>query len=232
MGLVVTARQMIDAARRITKTETLDEANSFCTDAELLEVLNGELAELEDTILEVQDDEYSSASQSITLVPGTSLYPLGAAAYKVRSVDVTWSSNVKRSAHRFMEADRNRFATTQPSWTQFGRVYFRVIGSNIEIIPTPLTAVSVTVNYTPSFTPLTAYTGAGGTYESNNGWHMAAVWGLAGYISQADANEEKAGLCYAQKERQLARVRAMAGTRVTGEPPTIQRIRNRDPWED
>lgn len=229
MGRAVSARTMIDTARRMTKTETLDEANSFCTDAELLEILNGELAELEDVIMEVQDEDYSAGVHPITLAVGQTLYPLPVEGYKVRSVDVQWTTGIRRSARRFMEADRNRFQSTQPYWSQFGRVYFRTLGDNIEIIPAPLSAVTIYVNYTPSFAPLTAYTDV---YNSQNSWHLAAQFGLAAYIAQADSNEEKASLLLAQKEAQLNRVRAMAATRVSGEPATIQRVRNRDPWED
>jgi hypothetical protein len=228
MGLAVSAQDMILAARRLTGTETLDEANAFITNAEALMVLNGELAELEDLINENADDDYSRSTYRFTASSGISIYPLPFQAYKIISVDVTWSNGVVRDAKRFTEAERNRFRTFRPAWSHNGRVYFRPIGDNLEFIPTPLSTVTIDVNYLPAFTPISSLSE---TYNSQNGWHMAAVWGLAAAIYLKDDNEAGAAFCDAQKEKQKARVRALAASRVSGEPPRVQRVRNVG-WEE
>lgn len=229
MGLAVSARTMIDIARSITKTETLDEANAFCTDAELLAVLNTELAELEDTVIENQDESYSRGVETIALQAGTSVYPLPVEGYKVTSVDIQWTNDIRRSAYRFTEAERNRFRSTiAQSWSHFGKVWYRLIGDNIEFIPKPATPVTALINYTPSFAPLVAYADV---YQSQNGWHMAAVFGLAAYIALADSDEAKAALFLQQKERQLARAARMAASRIDGEAPRVQRTRGVG-WEE
>lgn len=228
MGLAVTAREMVDAARALNNAETLDESNSFVTDAELLVVLNGELAELMDVILENADESYTRGVHPITLEPGSSVYPLPPGNYLVTSVDIEWSAGIRRSAHRFTESERNRFRGIQPSWSHFGRVYFRTVGQNIEFIPAPQTAVTALVNYEPAFTPITDI--ENDTFDSQNGWHLAAVFGLGAYIATKDDNAAKTAYCLTQKERQLERVRSMAGRRIEGEPPRVQRTRRG--WED
>jgi hypothetical protein len=225
MGSAVSAREMIDTARRITGTESLDQANAFCTDAELLAVLNGELAELHDTIVENHDDPYFKGTLSIVLDPNSSTYPLGIEVYKIVSVDMVWSPTIKRDAHRFTEAERNRFQNIRPSWSHLGRVWFRPQGDNIEFIPMPLTAVQVDINYIPTFTPLVTYTD---TFNSQNQWHWMAIWGLAAYIRQKDDDETSAGLALSQKAAQKQRVISMAASRVEGEPPRVQRSRRND----
>ncbi len=227
MGLAVSAQEMILAARRLTGTETLDEANAFVSNAEALAVLNTELQELDDLIIENHDDAYNRGTYRFSVEPSISTYPLPFSAYKITSVDVTWSTGITRGAHRFMEAERNRFKDIRPAWSHLGRVFFRVLGDNIEFIPTPLSAVTIDVSYIPSFTPLVALTD---TYQSQNGWHMAAVWGLAAAIYLKDDNEQGAAFCDAQKEKQKARVRALAASRVEGEPPRVQRVRTR--WDE
>lgn len=228
MGLAVAVRSMIDAARALNNAETLDPANSFCTDDELLVILNAEVAEIEDEIIAAQDEPYERGTQIIDLQAGQSLYPLTEAPYKVTSVDVEWSANNRTSARRFTEAERNRFRGIQPSWTAFGKVFFRILGENIEFMPEPLSAVRVYVNYTPSFVPFTDPDTD--VYQSQNGWHMAAVFGLASYIADKDKNDELSASMQARKAQQLARVRAMAGSRIDGEPPRVQRNR-RPSWE-
>lgn len=223
MGLAVSAREMLDAARALNNAETLDEANSFVTDAELLVVLNTELMELEDEIIASEDEPYNRGSSPITFEAGVSVYPLPVGGYKVTSVDIEWSASVRRTARRFTEAERNRFRGIQPSWSHFGKVWFRLLGGNIEFIPTPATAVTAHVNYTPSFTPLTDIDAD--VYDSQNGWHMAAVYGVAAYIAGKDDNDAKVAWCELQKNKQLARVRNMAASRIDGEPPRVQRTR-------
>jgi hypothetical protein len=225
MGLPVSAREMIDAARGVAGQETLDESNAFVTNIEALGVLNGELAEIWDLICENHDDPYFAGSSPIDLEAGVTVYPLGVDIYKVTSVDVEWSPGIVRSAKRFNEAERNRFKQVQPSWSQYGNVYWRLRGSNIEFIPEPQTGVSVTVNYIPSFTPLTTYTD---TFESHNLWHWAAIWGLAAYMRLKDDDETSAALHLAEKAKVLGRVRAHASQRNEGEAPRVQQVRYRD----
>lgn len=223
MAAAVSANEMITAARRLTSTETQDEANAFVTDAEALAVLNGELAELYDIIVEAFDDApYFRGEQTITLESGVETYPLLADIYKITSVDVVWSADIVKTAKRFTEAERNRFRGLRPSWTQYGKVWFRPVGQNIQFIPKPLSAVSIVVNYTPAFTPLVALSD---TFDSQNQWHWAAVWGLAAAIYAKDENEAGVALARAEKEKHQGRIRAQAASRVEGEPPRVQRTR-------
>lgn len=225
MAAAVSALDMIQAARRLTSTETQDEANAFVTNAEALAVLNGELAELYDVIVESFDDPYFRGTQPVSIQNGVTLYPLLVDVYKVTSVDIVWSADVTKSAKRFTEAERNRFKKIRPSWSQYGTVWYRLVGQNLEFIPTPLGAVSAVVNYTPAFTSLVALTD---TFDSQNQWHWAAVWGLAAAIYAKDENESAAAMAMGQKARVLDRVRALASSRNEGEPPRVQRTRRND----
>lgn len=229
MAAAVSGRDMIDTARRLTGTESLDQANAFVTDPELLAVLNGELAELVDVIVENHDDPYFKGVTSITLQPNQTSYPLLVDVYKIVSVDIVWTVDIKRSARRFTEAERNSFQRIRPSWSQMGRVWFRPQGDNIEIIPTPLTSVRIDVNYIPAFTPLVAYSD---TFNSQNQWHWFAIWGLAAYIRQKDDDEAAAAVCEGKKEKQRQRVISMASSRVEGEAPRVQRINGVSEDED
>lgn len=229
MASAVSAQDMILLARQATNTETLDEANAFMPDAECLAHLNEELAELYDLIIECSDDDYYRGSQTVTAQPGVTVYALNIPVYKVISVDVVWSSNIRRSAIRFQEAERNRFLGLTVAWTYLADVYYRTNGDNIEIQPTPQAGVTMQINYVPAFVELTTLSS---TFDSVNRWHMAAVWGLAATICQKDDNESGAAACLARKASHVARIRALAGSRITGEAPRVERIRGSRVVED
>lgn len=228
MSYAVTAGEMIDAARRCSGNETLDPANAFVSDDEALAVLNGQLTELYDTILEHGFGDYFRGSVPIVLQANQSVYPLGVDVYEIVGGDVVWSADIVKSLRLFMEAERNRFRRVRPTWSQFSDIYYRPLGDNIEFIPTPLSAVTVNLLYVPTFTPLVALSD---TFNSHNGWHWMAIWGLAAYMRQKDDDEVSAQLALNEKAAQKARVATMAARRVEGEPPRVQRTR-RDIWED
>lgn len=228
MGREVSAQDMITNARHLAGMETLDEENAFATDAELLAHLNNELAEIEDEKLKAQDDDYSSNVEAFTLEVGQTVYPLQLDAYKITGVDVVWTPSIVRSARRFMNAERNRFMTMAPAWSHLCPVYYRLVGDNLEIIPEPSAELEIRVKYVPNFTPLTDLLD---TYNSQNGWHMAAVWGLVVYLREKDDDEPGAMRAQAQKDKQLRRIREMA-ERIDDEPMRVQVVRNRPDWED
>lgn len=228
MTAAVSAREMIDAARKAAGQETLDPANAFVTNEEALAVLNGEWSEAYDTIIEAGLGDYFRGATPIALSANQSVYPLGEDILEIVSVDVTWSSDIIKSARLFMEAERNRFKRIRPTWSQFGDVYYRPLGDNIEFIPSPLSPVNVTVNYVPTFTPLVALTD---TVNSHNQWHWMAIWGLVAYMRAKDDDEINAGIALQRKESQRQRILSMAARRVEGEPARVQRTR-RFAYED
>lgn len=222
MGAFVSGTQMVDQVRRLTNTETLDEANSFVPNAELLAYLNAELAELYDTIVENHDDDFYRGTQSITLASQQSTYPLLVDFYKITSVDVVWSPTIVRSARRFNETERNRFKYLNPVWSYMTDVYYRTMGSNLEVQPTPQAGVTLTVNYIPAFQPLQAITD---TFDSVNSWHWFAIWGAAACVFQKDENQAGAQMALGKKEQLRARIISHASTRNDGEPPRISETR-------
>lgn len=225
MAAAVAASDMIDAARRLTGTDSVDPANAFIDDYEALAILNGLLAELYDLILEHGFGDYFRAEQVITLANGVSRYPLSGDFYEIVGVDVTWSASVVRSGKLFTESERNRYRRILPAWSQFCDIWYRPLAAQVEFIPVPQTSLSVTVLYIPTFTPLTEPTQ---TFDSINQWHWFAIWGLAAAIRHKDDDPTGEASAIAQKEMVRQRVISMAARRIEGEPPRVQRTRSFD----
>jgi hypothetical protein len=229
MGAFVSAEAMIAAARGLTNTETLDEANSFVSNAEALAYLNGWLADLYDIICENHDDDFYRAAAGITLVGGQSVYPMPADFYKVISVDVLWGATIVRPAYRFTEAERDRFKYLNPTWSYLTAVYFRTVGDNIEFQPTPQAGINVQLNYIPAFTPLVALTD---TFQSFNQWHWYGIYGLASDIAGKDDNEAAAARFQGKQAQIKQRVISHASSRNDGEPTRVNatRLHSEDDW--
>lgn len=222
MGAFVSANDMLLTVRRLTNTETLDEANAFVDDAELLAYLNGYLAELYDLICENHDDDFYRSAQTVNLASGQTVYPLLADFYKIISVDMVWNPTIIRPAKRFGEAERDRFKYLNPTWSYLTDIFYRTVGDNIEFQPTPQAGITAQVNYIPAFTPLVALVD---TFESFNQWHWYALWGVASDVFTKDDNPTNAQLAMAKKEMVKARVIAHASTRNDGEPAHVNQVR-------
>lgn len=227
MSVPVSAREMILSARQVTGTETLDQGNSFVTDAEALAVLNGQLAELYDEILQHQFGDYFRGKAEFQSETGRETYPLLVDIYEVVSVDVVWSADIVKTVKLARETDRNRYRRVVPSWSPYCDLWYRLLGSNIELMPTPLVAnLTIRISYIPNFTPLVALTD---TFDSQNLWHWFAIWGLAAYIRQKDDDEVAASLALSEKEKVRVRIATMASRRIEGDAPRIERrIRTRE----
>lgn len=222
MAASVVVSDIFDAVRRVTNTETSDQANSFVPNAELYVYLNAELAELMDVIVENHDDEFFRSNQTIVTSAGTSLYALSADFYKITSVDVVWTATVICSAKRFTEAQRNRFKYLNRTWSYLTDIYYRTVGSNLEIQPVPQAGVTLQVNYIPTFTVLSDLAS---TFESHNQWHWMAIWGMAASVFMKDENDAGAKMAFARKEQVRERIISHASTRNNGEAPSVSHVR-------
>ncbi len=221
MSSFVPAATMIALVRTLTNTETLDQANNFVTDAEILAYLNSGLAELYDVIVENHDDDFYRGTTTLAVTAGTSLYPLIADFYKVTSVDIVWGPTIVRPARRFTEAERDRFKYLNPVWSYLTDVYYRTLGANLEVQPVPQAGVTLQINYVPAFQPLIQMTDC---FDSVNNWHWFAIWDAAMCVAQKDENAATAQIAMGKKEQLRARIVTHASTRNDGEPPRIQAI--------
>ena len=176
MSTIVTRLTMRTRAREFACMES----DQQVLDASINDVLNQELAELWDEIRSSYGDEYYQTRFGITTVSGVELYALPAdflASQRVECIPQGSSDTYPVDSYMPQEAAILRTLSTRYSFqTPFRH---RIIGQNISFLPVPSAATAVTLYYTQNFTPLTADSGAGGTFDSINNWENFAVWGLA-----------------------------------------------------
>lgn len=128
-----------------------DMTNSqFVTDAELLNYVNGSIAELHDLLIASGDSDYYILSTTFSTVSGTDTYALPSDFYKLRGVDVRDSASSDYSSLRpFNFNERN--ASTDGYNLLFR---YRLAGSNLMLTPAPTGVYSIKLWYTPVATKL------------------------------------------------------------------------------
>jgi hypothetical protein len=191
--------------------------SQFVSDAELNDWINDSLAELYGIVVESYGDDYYEARASFQTVAGQSLYPLdtivGAPAdfFKLVAVEIAEGSNWW-PARRFQDEERYRLQTC--SWDSRGAsVRHRLVGSNLELVPTPPGVYSMRIRYVPRAPQLAA---DGTEFDSINGWHEFVVCDVAAKMLEKE--ESDSGPLRARKAEFIDRLKSATKNRDQGGP--------------
>lgn len=168
MSLAVPLSTMRTEVRRRANIEN----STFITDAEIDALLNEGLNEVYDLLVQARAQEYKRSASTITTVAGTSAYALPSDFYELLSVDIQYGSNLVMSARPYAEFERNMYKWL-PGWQLNAPVYYRLQGNNINFIPVPSGAYSVTLNYYPAYTTLVNNSD---TFDGVSGWEAYGIW--------------------------------------------------------
>lgn len=130
------------------------ENSTFVTDTELTSYINLSYAELYDILVSRFEDYYSKRVQ-FSLPSGANQYSLPADLYKVRGLDWQLSPNDWATVGKWNFEERNRInrSITRTLRGVFDRSY-RVMGSELVVLPESVSAGNYQLWYIPKYTPL------------------------------------------------------------------------------
>lgn len=215
---------------RLAAQQRADRVNSnFVTLPEWNQMINQSYFELYDLLVTTFEDYFMAPAASFTTDGVTTLYPLpngtnlsGAAPfYKLLGVDlaVNTASNAYVSVGKFNFVDRNRYVYPNTASTIYGvfNMQYRVMGSNIELIPTPSSGQSIRLWYVPRITQLLADNDT--TTDSISGWIEYVIVDAA--IKALQKEESDVSVLMAQKQMLIKRITDSAMNRDAGQPDTI-----------
>jgi hypothetical protein len=206
-----TLTNLIADCRRLAKMEN----STFCTDADITEMLNQELAELQMVLGQVQGQPLYRSSQSITVTAGTASYALASDFFQLQGVEATANGETS-TLQPFMAIERG-LLNSDGARPVLG-VYYRVQGNSIEFLP-DTESFTATVYYTPTQTRLSA---GGDTFDGFNGFEMAAIYGT---VAQMLAMEESdPSFWEGRRERIYRRIEQIAAQRDASMPERVQDI--------
>ena len=163
--------EMCLAQIRLQAQQRADRVNSqFLTKSEWNQNINKAMFELYDLLITVYEDYYIAPPIEFTANGSTFLYPLPNGSntftnaitnetftprpfYKLKGVDLALSNatNGYVTINKFNFADRNRFVYPNTASTIYGvfNLQYRVMGNNIEFIPTPSANQQIRLWYIP-----------------------------------------------------------------------------------
>lgn len=222
---------------RTLSQQTADlQNNNFITLPEWNTYINQSYFELYDILVQKYGEEYfmatpyqflTTGAQFYTLPDGSSTYPTtptsGVAAkpfYKLKGVDLALNSNINSwvTLHKFDFIARNRYVYPNLTATFMGIVNlrYRIIGSQLEFIPTPSASQMVQVWYVPRMTQLLQETDM---LDGISGWTEYVVIDAA--IKAREKEESDTSVLSMRKAAMLQRIEEAASNRDAGLPDTI-----------
>jgi hypothetical protein len=224
---------------RLAAQQRADRVNSqFVTLPEWNSYINQSLFELYDLLITTYEDYYLAPALQFTTVSGQSFYPLpngtnysGALPfYKLRGVDLGLNATNQAyvTLNKFNFMDRNKYIYPNSGSTIYGvlNLQYRVMGSNIELIPFPSNAQPMQLWYIPRLQQLLKDTDI--TTSSVSGWIEYVIVDAA--IKALQKEESDISVLAVQKMALIKRIEETASNRDAGMPDTISDVRSQGGW--
>lgn len=176
--------------------------------------------------LQALPDGEASFTNGITGVSGYIAPPF----YKLKGVDLglNTANNAWVTVNKFNFIDRNRFVYPNTASTIYGvfNLQYRLLGSNIEFIPTPSAGQNIRIWYIPRLPQLLKDTDI--TTTGISGWLQYVIVRAAKYAldkEESDTTKLDLELAYLKD-----RIEATSANRDTGMPDRVSDVRQNGQW--
>lgn len=235
--------EMSLAAIRLSAKQRADRVNSqFVTDSEWNGYINKAMFELYDLLVTNYEDYFLATPVQFVADGSTFLYPLPngsntftnaltnatftpKALYKLSGVDLALNNaaNAYVTVNKFNFADRNRFVYPNTASTIYGvfNLQYRMMGSNIEFIPTPSGNQKIRLWYIPRLSELLLDTDT--TDIGISGWIEYVIVRAAKYA--LDKEESDSTVLTQELAMLNSRIVEAASNRDAGMPDKISDTR-------
>lgn len=243
----VTNGELSLGAIRLAAQQRADRVNShFVTLPEWNQYINQSLFELYDLLITVYEDYFLAPPVQFVADGHTYIYPLpdgvltfkdnnlnpvvAAPFYKLYGVDLGLNNanNAWVTVNKFNFIDRNQFTYPNTASTIYGvfNLRYRVLGNNIEFIPTPSGGQPLRLQYIPRMPMLLQDTDT--TITGVSGWIEYVITDAA--IKALQKEESDVQVLMAQKQALLVRIQDSAMNRDVGQADTISDVRQNGYW--
>jgi len=227
---------------RTAAQQRADRVNSqFVTTPEWNSYINQAMYELYDLLITQYEDYFKAPSANFIVNGSSFIYPLpdgtttfinssgsnfaAAPLYKLLGVDlaVNTASNGYVTIPKFNFIDRNTFVYPNTASTIYGvfNLRYRMMGSNIEFIPTPSGNQQIRIQYIPRLPKLLMDTDLTTTGISD--WNEYII--LKAAILALTKEESDTSRLETQLQYQIDRITASSANRDAGQPDTISNTR-------
>jgi hypothetical protein len=194
-------------------------ASVFINDTEITRLINLALGDLYDLLLAARGHEYYADEDTISVVSGTSRYNLPSDFYELLSAELEWGATNHEPVNS-LEHVKDRYRLNNwATWAQGAPKAYRLRGAQIELQPTPTSAVTMRIQYVPALTDLAA---PSATFDGVNGWEKLVALTVAKEMRVIQGQS----FSYLDKliDFERARIEAMAADRAASEPRTVRDV--------
>lgn len=232
---------------RLAAQQRADRVNSqFVTLPEWNQYINQSLFELYDLLITVYEDYFLAPPVQFVADGSTYIYPLpdgrivfkdnnlnpivAPPFYKLYGVDLGLNNanNAWVTVNKFNFIDRNQFTYPNTASTIYGvfNLRYRVLGNNIEFIPTPSAGQPLRLQYIPRMNMLLQDSDI--TITGVSGWIEYVITDAA--IKALQKEESDVSVLMAQKTALMLRIQDSAMNRDVGQADTISDVRQNGYW--
>ncbi len=199
------------------------ENSTFCTDAEITEYLNQEIAELWARLVQGEGHPHYRASQAYTVTASTNVQGIPGTFWRVQEVTALiggWNGALTP----FMAQERARLINVGTLNNSTCAPQYRIQAGNIEFLPTTQD-FTATLFFTPCQPRLVA---GSDVFDGFNGYEMACIHGTV--ATMRAKQDEDASFYLGQKERILNLIDSLAGQRDASAPERVQDVVGLGGW--
>lgn len=210
----------LSSLRTKAKQRADKESSEFVSTSEWTSYINSAYKELYDILVNANEDYYTT-STNLTITSGSSV-ALPATFYKLRGVDASGdggSTFYTIKPFDFLQRNNKNISRISPIYSELEKSY-RIIGSNLHIVPTDNATGTYRIWYVPKTTELSS---EGDTAEGVNGWEEYIIVTAAMMALSKEESDITALLLEQQKLKQ--RIDLMSSNRDIGYPAKIQNTR-------
>lgn len=164
-----------DLRAKVRRYADMRVADQGLLDTDLNDMLNDALARYFDQLVAIRGHAYFETDQALSIVAGTSEYSLASDFYQLGTVTLEWGTDEHETISPLASNKDIPDFVNHATWERFSPKGYRLVGAQggtqtIIFVPTPTTAVTARYRYAPTFTALTADSGANGTIDCQNAW--------------------------------------------------------------
>ena len=217
---------------RVLQRCNLEGRSAFIKPPELADTINGSIAEWVDEVRGTTwGSTYARSKRTFPTESGRQTYPLPFDFLTALSVDVLIASGAQPiCARAYQEEERNAYVGLSLAYGPTVVPVYQIQGSDIALLPVPLGAYTVTLNYVPGAPKLED---AEDTIDSINGWEEFIVLDAAIKCLLKSGEHERIPFLSQRLEQQRQRIRALAPRRDQQTAERVHVVQNAGyGWED
>ena len=205
-----------DLKTRVRRAADVENETGRFPDAEVQDYIKTAHRQWTDFLLNNGGAHLLETSTTVNTVANTATVALASDHYRLIGADAS-VGGTDMTLFPLPSGERNRYSNSGTSWHGMNKLYYRVVGSNLTLYPTPDGVFTITIHYVPESEK--DVTNDATTIDGYNGWDEYIVYAAAIKILNKDRRPTE----HLDKEMTLLKRDVVASLKSldVGNPPVV-----------